>query len=327
MLNKNKGITLIALVVTIVVLIILATISINAVMGDDGLIKRAEQASQHQANAEKSESDAIDQLLHQAGVAIGEIIENPYDPDGWTYAWVCTNGVWDNTKYEQSTDITEGEGVVVAKFYETGNKITPLNAIGDPMTEGNEYVMVIEGQGEMGALYGEEYYAWIKEWDLFDQGKTDKCEIIYVSKAMICEGVTNIGDYAFLYCLEMRDIILSNSVKSIGNCTFAYCAGLTELTTLKNVTNIGEMAFGYCTNIQKVTIPEGVTSLSAGIFYECTSLTDIIIPKNITNIDNYAFFNCNNLRDVYYKGNEIQWNTITIGSDNQSLTSATIYYD
>ena len=57
--RQNRGITLIALVVTIVVLIILATISINAVWGDDGLIKRAEQASQHQANAEASDNDAM----------------------------------------------------------------------------------------------------------------------------------------------------------------------------------------------------------------------------------------------------------------------------
>ena len=39
----TNGITLIALVVTIVVLIILATVSINAVMGEDGLIKQAEK--------------------------------------------------------------------------------------------------------------------------------------------------------------------------------------------------------------------------------------------------------------------------------------------
>ena len=40
--NKSeKGITLIALVVTIVVLIILASISINAVLGQGGIIEKA----------------------------------------------------------------------------------------------------------------------------------------------------------------------------------------------------------------------------------------------------------------------------------------------
>ena len=43
-LKSNKAITLIALVVTIVVLLILAGISISLVAGDNGLIKKARDA-------------------------------------------------------------------------------------------------------------------------------------------------------------------------------------------------------------------------------------------------------------------------------------------
>ena len=42
--RKNKGITLIALVVTIVILIILATITLNIILGENGIIERAKQA-------------------------------------------------------------------------------------------------------------------------------------------------------------------------------------------------------------------------------------------------------------------------------------------
>ena len=55
MSKKERGITLIALVVTTVILIILATVSINVVMGEDGLIKQAEKGEQFQANAEASQ--------------------------------------------------------------------------------------------------------------------------------------------------------------------------------------------------------------------------------------------------------------------------------
>jgi len=51
MLRNQKGITLVALVVTIVVLIILATISISVAMNGN-LIGRAEQAGAYEANAE-----------------------------------------------------------------------------------------------------------------------------------------------------------------------------------------------------------------------------------------------------------------------------------
>ena len=39
--KEMKGITLVALVITIVVLLILAGVSINTVLGDDGIIKKA----------------------------------------------------------------------------------------------------------------------------------------------------------------------------------------------------------------------------------------------------------------------------------------------
>ena len=46
---KNNGITLVALVVTIVVLLILSGVSISLVLGDNGLISQAKQS----ANATK----------------------------------------------------------------------------------------------------------------------------------------------------------------------------------------------------------------------------------------------------------------------------------
>lgn len=63
--SNQKGITLIALVVTIIVLIILATISINAVLGENGLIKIAEQAKEIQANAEAKEAEEMNKLAEE----------------------------------------------------------------------------------------------------------------------------------------------------------------------------------------------------------------------------------------------------------------------
>ena len=56
MLNNKKGITLIALVVTVVVLIILAGVSINAVIGDDGIIKKAQNSANLTKEAEVKEA-------------------------------------------------------------------------------------------------------------------------------------------------------------------------------------------------------------------------------------------------------------------------------
>ena len=56
MLNNKKGITLIALVITMVVLIILAGVSINAVIRDDGIIKKAQNSANLTKEAEVKEA-------------------------------------------------------------------------------------------------------------------------------------------------------------------------------------------------------------------------------------------------------------------------------
>ncbi len=69
--KNTKGITLIALVVTIIVLIILAGVSINLVMGDNGIITMAQKAKENtelaQTEEEKQLSELVGILEQEAG--------------------------------------------------------------------------------------------------------------------------------------------------------------------------------------------------------------------------------------------------------------------
>ena len=62
MKNSSKGITLIALVVTIIVLIILAGVSINLVLGENGIITMAKRAKEDMEKAAQDEQLALDNL-------------------------------------------------------------------------------------------------------------------------------------------------------------------------------------------------------------------------------------------------------------------------
>ena len=59
MLKNQKGITLVALVITIIILIILATVAISFAFGNNGLINRAQDASAHYANDTKYTEQSI----------------------------------------------------------------------------------------------------------------------------------------------------------------------------------------------------------------------------------------------------------------------------
>ena len=60
--SNQTGITLIALVVTIVVLLILAGVSINALFGDSGIIEKAKDAQNRMNNAQESDLNALNDV-------------------------------------------------------------------------------------------------------------------------------------------------------------------------------------------------------------------------------------------------------------------------
>ena len=81
-LIREKGITLVALVITIVILIILATVTINAVFGENGLIRKAQQAKEIQEQATKNEEEGMNTLLGEFAEAMGELAVAPKLSDG-----------------------------------------------------------------------------------------------------------------------------------------------------------------------------------------------------------------------------------------------------
>ena len=62
-MRKNKGITLVALVVTIVVLLILAGVSINLVLGNNGIIAKAKDAETKSAEASQNDLKGMNGLV------------------------------------------------------------------------------------------------------------------------------------------------------------------------------------------------------------------------------------------------------------------------
>ena len=65
MLKNKKGITLVALVVTIVVLLILAGVSINLVLGNNGIIAKAKDAETKSAEASQNDLKGMNGLVSE----------------------------------------------------------------------------------------------------------------------------------------------------------------------------------------------------------------------------------------------------------------------
>lgn len=71
-MRKEKGITLIALVVTIIVLLILAAVTISLTIGNNGIISRAQSAGDLMENSALKEQEGLTNLSIEMGEIIGE---------------------------------------------------------------------------------------------------------------------------------------------------------------------------------------------------------------------------------------------------------------
>lgn len=117
--------------------------------------------------------------------------------------------------------------------------------------------------------------------------------------------------------------IIPDGVTSIGECAFSYCESLESITIPDSVTCISNEVFYYCESLQSITIPNSVKYIGLGVFSYCYSLKSIIIPNNVTSIGENAFSYCDSLKEVIFKGMTSdkveQMENYPFGIDNESI--------
>lgn len=120
-----------------------------------------------------------------------------------------------------------------------------------------------------------------------------------IFKLSINEGVTSIGDYAFMDCNKLSIVTISNSVEHINNNAFYYCTNLSTVIMGNSIENIGDYVFYKCSGLTSVTIPNSVTSVGRNAFGYCKNLTSITIGNSVENIAGDAFWYCHKLKSVH----------------------------
>ena len=116
-------------------------------------------------------------------------------------------------------------------------------------------------------------------------------------------------------------------VTTIGYSAFEDCSNLTSVMIPNSVTSINTAAFCRCSGLTSITIPDSVTSIGEYAFEDCSGLTYVVISSSVISIDEGAFRGCSGLTRVYYTGSSSDWEGISIGEENEPLSSvATRYY-
>ena len=137
--------------------------------------------------------------------------------------------------------------------------------------------------------------------------------------------LTSIGAATFNQCESLKSIVIPNGITSIGNMTFAFCKSLENAYFPDSVTSIGSRVFMHCSSLKSFDIPKNVSAIEDGTFWGCSSMTTLNIPKSVKTIGDSAIAASDLLTRVYYNGTESEWENITIGEDNNTLSHAAVF--
>ena len=89
--------------------------------------------------------------------------------------------------------------------------------------------------------------------------------------------ITSNGPYSYPtpWGKSITKVVIENGVTSIGNWAFEDCSSLTSVNIGNGVTSIGSRAFYYCISLKEIYLPQSVTAIRENTFNGCTALTDI----------------------------------------------------
>lgn len=115
---------------------------------------------------------------------------------------------------------------------------------------------------------------------------------------VIPDGVTVIGEEAFLESAEIEQLVLPDSVREIRTAAFMSCTNLATAALPGALREIGMGAFCQCSSLEHVELPESLETIGMGAFGACAALEQITIPAKIRILSGTVFSYCAKLRSV-----------------------------
>ena len=136
-------------------------------------------------------------------------------------------------------------------------------------------VLYISGSGRMDSYGRASAVPWAQV--------RDQIELVYFD-----EGITNVGQYAFYGCGNLKDVLLPDLLDDIGQYSFSLCGHLTSVLIPDGAKTIKGHAFASCDELAEIIIPESVTRIEEYVFFSCTALKSVKVAKNC-NFEKTAF--------------------------------------
>ena len=212
---KNKGITLIALIITVIVLLILAGTAISIAINGGDIFSKANNAKSEWNRAVNDEETQINNMYK---------ILKDYTERRWTVGWVYKNSEWSNPYFNDESL----ENIFDFEYLDTSHSIfSEDELVGD-------FVIKLYADGELnisgtGELPIEEAALGQAPWkgsyhaDFYDMSSDYFYNYLInnVSKVVLAEGITSIPRFAFSN-VNYSDFELPSTITNIDETAFEF---------------------------------------------------------------------------------------------------------
>lgn len=350
MFKESKGITLIALVVTIIVLLILAAVSISAIVGENGIVTKAKDSK---IITRAGEVQEIVDMWKSENYATQDVEwENILTEDELLLSLIDSGKVEESEINRQAKTITIGSKVidysiknagifgVLYGYGEYAEYIEPMSYNNETENEYSDlvyfstdtenitqlsnsyyyeyYELCFNTTGKVEEKEGRTYiqtinYAETTIHDLNDETLLNKIDIITFEEKIS-------PDYISFY--DMSDITFNNfenlDTSKITDMSqmFSYCyienIDLSKFDT-SNVSNMSKM-FSRCDliSIDMSGLNLSKVTNTSNMFDDCYNLQEVKLPSSLKTIGSNAFASCDELSKVDIPSDSI---LETIGDD------------
>jgi len=116
-----------------------------------------------------------------------------------------------------------------------------------------------------------------------------------ISRLVLPETLTAIGQYAFAECSNLWDVTLPAAVAELGMGVFYKCTRMAEVNFAPRsaLSVIPQSAFQGCEELTEIHIPGYIKTVEKGAFLNCTSVETLILEEGLETIGDQAFQNLN----------------------------------
>ena len=329
--EQNKAITLVALVITIIILLILSGVTIASLSGENGIITNAIKAKKMTTLSqckEEYEMFITEEMIknnefQKTSLAAGEtnLIYNTQKPDETGNIYTIMPSL-KNNEYSQKLEIIKGDLLLNTKdpkeielAKSIGIKPNPYDIVNGELLSSNGNLLLMDETGTLtipdsvnkigdGAFRGlNGLKTIIIPGSVKEIGNDAFSGNLTLENVILESGVEKIGENAFKDCTSLKTFNMSNTIKSLGVYCFYNCKNLSTVNISNNITIIPGGCFECCSSLNKITLSEGIKKIEWLSFANCIHLQQINIPETCEYIAGSSFNKNYNLKNIIINPN------------------------